>query len=840
MKAASFRTDEGENLILEGVKARGRVTGRMLDMTLEQRFRNPGDENVEVVYTFPLPWRAVLLGLEIELNGETLKGQVKARAQARADYEEALSEGHSGILVTVNPDRTSYTLELGNLMGGESCVVRLQYVQVLQPEQGSLRLTLPTTIAPRYGDAVRDGGFEPHAAPQVSATVEYPFGIALDITGELVQAEIGSPSHRIAIQTLPDAGTKAGAMTRVRLAAQAWLDRDFVLVFSQLPHASLGLAAWDRFDSGLGVVMASFTPRLPTWQKLPVTMKVLVDCSGSMAGDSIQAARSALHGILSGLQPQDRFSLSRFGDTVEHRSKALWRAAPPALASAQRWAQQLDANLGGTEMNAAILSTLALPGADRCDILLVTDGEIEAIDLVLESARQSAHRFFVVGIGASAAEGLLRRLADETGGSCEFVAPGEGVQPAIERLYQRMRSPVVRQARIEWMPDSALHAASDLPTSLFEGDDVVVYARLRAERAESFTGSVRLHGRIDGVEGEICLAEVRPDFIADEANTLVRLAVHQRYWQLRQGGERVPALLRKQLPALAERYQLVTDSTSLILIKQRAEGEQAADMPVLRKVWGMLAAGWGGRGAVAASSPSSDVDEVRFCRSSAAASPPVTAQASGMAGPLRATSIWHQNGTVRQLQSRAAPVLKHPARSDKLRAFIESMDEVPSFLRRPADGGEAVQGPRAPGRRAEFWTDGNSAGDESGLASWAAHEGLTPAGFVEWLRLNPDRTPDSYASLRATGLPAAMVEWLEFVVGAGQPEAEVVAAFVQAMAGRNFKQGFRRWLGAGTNPSDQPAAAGQLAERIEVGLAGLAARQWPAVVLDFAEAGEHG
>jgi Ca-activated chloride channel homolog len=826
MRAASFRSDEGEDLILEGVKAQGRVTGRMLDMTLEQRFRNPAAENVEVVYTFPLPWRAVLLGLEVELNGETLKGLVKAREQARADYEEALSEGHSGILVTVNPDRTAYTLELGNLMGGESCVVRLQYVQVLQPEQGSLRLTLPTTIAPRYGHAVRDGGFEPQAAPQVSATAEYPFEIALDIVGELVQAEIGSPSHRIALQTLPDANSKTGhqpgRMTRVRLAAQAWLDRDFVLVFNQLPHASMGLAAWDRFDTGLGVVMASFTPRLPTRQSLPVTMKVLVDCSGSMAGDSIQAARSALHGILSSLQPQDRFSLSRFGSTVEHRSRALWRAAPPALASAQRWAQQLDANLGGTAMNEAILSTLALPGADRSDILLVTDGEIEAIDEVLESARQSAHRFFVVGIGASAAEGLLRRLAEETGGSCEFVAPGEGVQPVIERLYQRMRSPAVMQARIEWMEGSVIHAASDLPGSIFDGDDVVVFARLHAVQAESLQGSVRLYGRIDGVEGEVCLAEVRPEFIADEANTLARLAAHQRYWQLLQGGERIPAVLRKQLPALAEQYQLVTDKTSLILVKQRAEGEQALDMPELRIVAGMLAAGWGGQGAVMASQVPSVVDSVRFSRRADAASP-----------------SWDsvQPTIARQLQSRAAPRFRHPAHNDKLRAFIDSMDEVPRFLRRQVESAEEVHAPKAPERTAEFWAAGNQAGHAgSNLASWTAFEGLTPAGFVEWLGLNPDFTPDSYASLRETGLPAAVVEWLEFVVGAGQPEAEVVEAFVQAMAGRNFKQGLRRWLGAGTNPSGQPAVDGRSSARIEVALAGVAARQWPAGVLDFAQA----
>lgn len=262
MRNARCETRDGEKLVLEGVKAKGRVSGRMLDMTIEQCFKNPEPTNVEVTYTFPLPWHAVLLGLEVELNGETLTGQVKANVQARSDYEEALSEGNTGILVTVNADR-SYILALGNLLAGESCVIRLHYVQTLQPEQGSLRVTLPTTIAPRYGDAIRDGGYEPHAVPKVSATVEYPFEISLAIHGELVQAQIGSPSHKVAIRSIPAVGAKETFMTEVSLAAQAWLDRDFVLVFDQLPHASLGLAAWDRFDEGLGVVMASFTPGYP-------------------------------------------------------------------------------------------------------------------------------------------------------------------------------------------------------------------------------------------------------------------------------------------------------------------------------------------------------------------------------------------------------------------------------------------------------------------------------------------------------------------------------------------------------------------------------------------------
>ncbi|MDO9252918.1 MAG: VIT domain-containing protein [Hydrogenophaga sp.] len=470
MRTAICETLQGESLALDSVRAQGTVVGRMLEMSLEQKFRNTEPANVEVVYTFPLPWHAVLLGLEVELNGETLHGVVKAKGAARAEYEEALSEGHSGILVTVNPDR-SYTLELGNLMAGESCVVRLRYVQVLQPEQGSLRLMLPTTIAPRYGDAVRDGGFEPHAAQEVCATAEYPFNIEINIQGELVQAQIGSPSHRITTRTLSGVGTNASLQTQVKLADRAWLDRDFVLVFSELLHSSQGLATWDRLNEECGVVMASFTPKLTASSSKPASVKVLVDCSGSMNGDSIQAARSALQSILSTLNADDRFSLSRFGSSVEHRSKALWKVAPASMASAQRWVQTLEADLGGTEMNDAILSTLAIPGAERSDVLLITDGEIHSIDPVLKSAKQSGHRFFVVGIGSAVAEGLLRRLAEDTGGSCEFVVAGEQVSPAIQRLFHRLRSLSVQQARIEWPENYAIHATSELPAGIFDGDE---------------------------------------------------------------------------------------------------------------------------------------------------------------------------------------------------------------------------------------------------------------------------------------------------------------------------------------------------------------------------------
>ena len=113
----------------------------------------------------------------------------------------------------------------------------------------------------------------------------------------------------------------------------------------------------------------------------------------------------------------DRFSLSRFGSTVKHRSRGLWTATPATRLAAQRWVGDLLADMGGTEMASALSSTFALAQTVPSDVLIVTDGEISAIDNTIGVAKTSGHRLFVVGIGSSPAEANLRRLAEATGGA---------------------------------------------------------------------------------------------------------------------------------------------------------------------------------------------------------------------------------------------------------------------------------------------------------------------------------------------------------------------------------------------------------------------------------------
>lgn len=582
---ARLETQCGASLMLKGIKVSGRLYGLIFEASVEQRFYNSTGKNVEVVYTFPLPWGAVLLGVDVHIGGKCLKGTVVEKSLSEARYEVALSEGNAAIMLEKNHDH-SYSISLGNLAAHEVCIVMLRYAQTLKFEQQSLRLLIPTVIAPRYGNAVIDGGLQPHQVPDHSLLTEYPFDIELQLHGELTLARIASPSHAINIMQC-DTGSES--MVAVTLAKRSTLDRDFVLVLDQLVHDSVAVWAHDSVELDDIVAMASFCPHIQQKSPIPIAIKILVDCSGSMSGDSIEAAKRSIAAIVEQLDKADRFSLSRFGDSVQHRSRSMWPVTESTQRAARLWIRDLNADLGGTRMADALRSTFSLAQSLSSDVLIVTDGEISAIDEMIEAATASAHRVFVVGIGSSPAESHLQRLAEATRGACDFVAPGEAVGPAVQRMFARLRSPSLTDLTVAWPANSPPQWVSPITTTVFDGDTINVFAKLHHVP----DSEVRLLGvRTPGGElEEIGCASISA--IVTSGDALPRITVSQ---QLQSTNIKESAISASEILQLAIAYQLVTDQTNFLLIHQRAEEDRPTDMPDLHAVHQMLPAGWGGVG----------------------------------------------------------------------------------------------------------------------------------------------------------------------------------------------------------------------------------------------------
>lgn len=513
---ASLQTISGKELMLEGIEVSGDLRGLMLDMHLTQRFVNSFDANAEIVYTFPLPWDAVLLNVDVTLDDKKLTGTVVDKKQAESKYEEALSAGDAAIMLEKNSDQ-SYCLNLGNIAPKEHCVICLHYAQTLQFEQRGLRLLIPTVIAPRYEGSGKAKNLPAHLALEYDLLVDYSFDINLRIHGAMAHARVASPSHPIGIVSKNDVVT-------LSMSRRGALDRDFVLILDQLQHDSTSVIGRDKLNPEHRIVMASFCPRIVHDESPTIAVNLLVDCSGSMGGDSIASARRALQSIVENLQEGDRYSLSRFGSTVEHRSRAMWRTTLTSKLAAKRWVNNLDATLGGTEMEDALLSTFKLAQTATSDVLLITDGEINSIDSVIASAKASGHRVFIVGIGSSPAESHLRRLAQATGGACDFVAPGEAVEPAIVRMFARLRSPRMNAISLAWPEGCTPIWVSDLNASVFDSDTVNVFALLPCQSE----GHLRLLGRRMGNDDQEEIGSVVFGKEAIEGSDLSRVAASIR------------------------------------------------------------------------------------------------------------------------------------------------------------------------------------------------------------------------------------------------------------------------------------------------------------------------
>ncbi|WP_157270115.1 VIT and vWA domain-containing protein [Azohydromonas aeria] len=552
-------------------RADARIEGLLFETVLQQTYANPGKSPLEVVYTFPLPSQAVFLGLQTQLGQERRTGTILARIEAERTYEEALQDGDTPVMLELADDGL-LTANLGNLAPGEQLVVTLRWGQWLQEEQGRIRAVLPTVLAPRFGAP----SLQPQQVPEHSIDAQYPLELTLDIVGALAAAPVRCETHRVASQRMED-------RVRLTLCDSAALDRDVVFTLQPAPEATLALHGLDS-HGGRQQHVALAALRLPmAAQRGGVTLKILVDCSGSMNGDSIASARRALAQVVQRLGAEDHVSYSRFGSTVAH-DLATPRCGDEA--TRQRLAQLVaatDASLGGTEMQAALEAVFALPGkSDGADVLLITDAQVWEVEAMVAAARRSGHRIFAIGVGSAPREGLLRQLAGATGGACEFATPGESLEQAVDRAFGRIRQQPWQDLRCVW--DVEPQDASPLASSAFGGDTLLVQARFDQELPRQ----VRLLGRsADGRSVEIASAAVEP---AQEAATLARMLAARRLQDL----DDVPAASR-----LALDYQLLTRHTCCVVVHERAAGEKITDVADLHVVPQMLAGGWGGMGIVA-------------------------------------------------------------------------------------------------------------------------------------------------------------------------------------------------------------------------------------------------
>jgi Ca-activated chloride channel family protein len=682
-------TCDGEEVAMKSVHVHGKLDGLLLRMKVRQTYTNDSEDSLETVYTFPLAWGATLLNLAVELNGKRLNGTVIEKKQAVKQYEKAIDNGDTPIMVE-RSGRGLYTANLGNLLPGETAVIEIEYAQLLNFEADRIRLNIPTTIAPRYGDQHQQGGLPSHQTAAGNGLVEYGFFLTLDIHGTAAKGLVSSPTHAIK-------STKSFDGINVQLGHQAFLDRDFVLLIEDLQGESFCIAGPDTEGSNTTAIITSFCPKLPTTKPSSLRLKVLLDCSGSMAGDSMVQARVALKHLFKQLNKEDSFAYTRFGSSIDRVTPKMTVADKERIQSLLSTLDKTAADLGGTELGMAMTDVFNMNAngkprnspetTDSADVLVITDGEVWNIENILASARISGHRIYTIGVGSAPAESLLRELAKDTGGACEFVTPREDMRSAVDRMLTRMRAAQEVRFAIKWNAIEEKHKhhewASTLPPQLINGETVHLFARLPAKTEKPPVLICKT--LVNDIEKEVSSA--KPASITwDSEGIVARLCAAAQIGELTEN--KADTKLAK---SLAMKYQLVTQHTNLFLLHERAEENKAEGLPKLQQVAQMQAAGFGGFGTVLRAAPVLSVLRMSSHSESFMISDSLSASSiGGDYGRLNTPSVWRTSRT---------------QTADKVDGMSSAgMDdiEIPAFLRKQAD----VISPSTPTQQRVLTNDG--------------------------------------------------------------------------------------------------------------------------------------
>ena len=449
--AGNHDDTSNEQLPLKSSAAQVVIDGTIARVRLSQRYGNNGSVPIEAVYVFPASTRAAVHGMTLTSGGRVIASRIRESAKARAEYETAKAEKKTAALLEEHRPNV-FQMSVANLLPGDDVIVDVEWTETIPAVDATYEFVFPTVAGPRYtGGSEGQQAANPTANPYLREGTQNPATFTLEATlvTALPLAEVTCPSHPVAL----DFKAKDKAMVKINTrAGEDAANRDFILRWK------LG---GDRVDAGLLLHKGTATnhfllqiepPKRVTPDQVPPRDYVMVlDVSGSMSGFPLDTAKTLLRDLVEGLKPVDTFNVVCFASGSGLLSETPLPATSENLDRAKRFIDGQQGG-GGTELEAALQRSLALPGGeDRSrSILLITDGFISADAAVRDLIRRriGTANLFAFGIGSSVNRELIEATARAGGGEPTIVTTSTEAGPAAQRFLTYISNPVLAKVSI--------------------------------------------------------------------------------------------------------------------------------------------------------------------------------------------------------------------------------------------------------------------------------------------------------------------------------------------------------------------------------------------------------
>lgn len=551
------------------------VVGMLARAVVRQSFKNPDTQWKEGVYVFPLPEEAAVDHMRVHIGERVIEGRVKERDEAKKTYRKAKNAGKKASLV--EQERANiFTTSVANIGPRETIVVEIEYQEIVSYDAGLFRLRFPMVVAPRYipGETITLGfagtgwalntdqvADAQRVTPPVSPPKREklnPVSIKVNLSSGFALANIASPYHPITSTPLSQTEYRV-ELTGKRVPA----DRDFVLTWAphtgEQPKAAFFKQTKAGNDYGLLMLLP---PQRDEKLTLTKEMIFVIDTSGSMEGASITQARAALQTALERLHSGDRFNVIQFNSTTSQLFPSPRPVSPGALQEARHYIDHLQAQ-GGTEMAPALTAALMnqTGNYDVRQVIFLTDGSVGNEDdlfRIMEQRLQDS-RLFTIGIGSAPNSYFMSRAADFGRGTHTHIGKLSEVQEKMDRLFQKLESPVLSDIQISWPKNTNVESWPARIPDLYLGEPLLI-----SIKAKALPGQIGINGRSANKDWQ---ANVNLDGGAQRNSVAVlwarrKIAALTRQQRLRDEADSI----KSQIIETALTHHLVSKYTSLVAV----------------------------------------------------------------------------------------------------------------------------------------------------------------------------------------------------------------------------------------------------------------------------------
>ncbi len=498
----------GQAIEIERVKARIRILQQTASTTLEIDLRNPSSRRAEAVLLLPVPDGAVVSAFMFEGASSEPTAEVLRREEARRLYDQIVAQIRDPALL----EFAGYNLIRSSVFpieprGGQK--IRLTYEHLLTGDGGRVDYVLP-----------RSESLEQRMA----------WDIAVDMRSNEPISTMYSPSHVL------DVSRVSARHVKVQLAEESKTQPGpFLLSFlHQSDDVSASLYAYPdpQMGGGYFLLMAGLPARIedsPDRRKREVT--IVIDRSGSMAGEKMDQVRAAALQVIEGLDYGEAFNIIDYATNVASFSAEPIVKTRRSLLQARAYLQSIRPG-GGTNIHDALVEALRQkPEAGVLPIVLfLTDGlptvgktsEVRIREMAAE-ANAYDRRVFTFGVGVDVNAPLLDKIANESRAVATYVMPEEDVELKVTKVFKRLHGPVLSDLSL--VTTNAAGAVTTrrvreliparLP-DLFEDDQLILLGEYRGDAPLRFTlrGDFLGRERIFAFEFDLDSATTRNSFVS--------------------------------------------------------------------------------------------------------------------------------------------------------------------------------------------------------------------------------------------------------------------------------------------------------------------------------------